>query len=114
MTKCYERNNVVGGLFKVRGETAQEVIEFVGQWKHGSDGDRFERLSVRDCTGKTERDYMVAIEFLYVFGDEDLGDDEQHRLHQIFFHKYTDMLRRRFGNGLAVWDLSTPVYEITN
>lgn len=114
MTKCYERNNVVCGLFKVRGETTQDVIEFVSKWKHGSDGDRFERLSVRDCTGKSVRDYMVAIEFLYVFSEEDVGDKEQHRLHDMFLYKYTDLLRRHFGNGLAVWDLSTPVYEIKN
>ncbi|MFZ1987653.1 MAG: hypothetical protein WAV21_01295 [Minisyncoccia bacterium] len=114
MSKCYERNNVVGGLFKVRGETVEGVIDCVGQWKHGSDGKRFERLSVRGCTGKTERDSMVAIEFLYVFGEENLDDSEQLRLHNVFFHKYTDLLRRSFGNGLAVWDISTPVYEIVD
>jgi hypothetical protein len=114
MSKCFERNNVVGGLFKVRGETAQDVIEFVGQWKHGDDGHRFERLAVRDCTGKTERDNMVAIEFLFVLSDEDLNDEQGERAHNVFFHKYTDQLRRRFGNGLAVWDISTPVYEIVD
>lgn len=114
MAKSIERNSVVGGLFKVRGESTQNVIEFVGGWKNSSDGARFERLSVRDCTGKTERDYMVAIEFLFVFGEEGLNDDEQKRLHDAFFHKYTDLLRRRFGNGLAIWDISTPVYEIVD
>ena len=114
MAKCFERNNVVGGLFKVRGVTTQDVIAFVGGWKNGSDGAKFERLSVRDCTGKTERDYMVAIEFLFVFGEEGLNDDEQMRLHDVFFHKYTDLLRRSFGNGLVIWDISTPVYEIVD
>lgn len=112
MAQCLESHNVVGGLFKVRGETAQEVIKFVQGWKEGSDASRFDRLSVRDCTGKKERDYMVAIEFTYVLSDEALDDHESERLHSVFFHKYTDLLRRRFGNGLAVWDISTPVYEI--
>lgn len=112
MDKCFERNNAVGGVFKVRGETAQDVIEFVDGWKSGSDGVKFERLSVRDCTSKKERDCMVAIEFLFIFGEEGLNDDQQKRLYDVFFHKYTDLLRRRFGNGLAIWDISTPVYEI--
>ena len=112
MARSYERNNVVGGLFKVRGEPAEAVVQFVSGWKDGSDGQWFERLSVRDCTGKTQRDYMVAIEFIFVLTNDDLDEDLMQRMHNAFFHKYTDLLRRRFGNGLAVWDISTPVYEI--
>jgi hypothetical protein len=114
MARCYERNNVVGGLFKVRGESAEAVAQFVSGWKSGSDGEWFERLSVRDCTGKTQRDYMVAIEFSFVLTKENIAEDLVQRMHNAFFHKYTDLLRRRFGNGLAVWDISTPVYEIVN
>ncbi len=112
MSTCFEQNHVVGGLFKIRGETAEAVIEFVREWKDGYDGERFERLAVRDCTGKSKRDYMVAIDFLFAFENEDPSDEESERMHSAFFHKYTDLLRRRFGNGLAVWDVSTPVYEI--
>jgi hypothetical protein len=112
MTQCFERTNVVGGLFKIRGEKIADVLLFVSEWKDGSDGAYFERLAVRDCTGKTERDYMVAIEFLFVLTDGTLDEDLMLRMHNAFFQKYTDLLRRRFGNGLAIWDISTPIYEI--
>ena len=108
MHTCYECKDVVGGLFKIRGYSVHQVLEVASQWsQHGTDGKRFVRLSVRQCTGKTDRDSMVAIDFLYQLE----GKDPEHE-HQAFFLRYTDLLRRSFGNGLAVWDMSTPVYQV--
>jgi hypothetical protein len=111
MSTYRERRNVVGGLFKVRDATVSDVVALVSQWKKDTDGGKFERLSVRDCSGKTQRDRLVAIDFCYNFGRDDTA---MGTFHALFHHKYTDILRRRFGNGLAVWDISTPVYEIVD
>jgi hypothetical protein len=113
MASGYEMGGVVGGLFKIRGETVQSVLALTEEWSKAVNSNgaaRFVYLAVRDCTGDDAREtaYMVAIDFLYVLPNE----KEPEREHTEFFHKYTDQLRRRFGNGLARWDVSTPVHVV--
>jgi len=107
MAHGQQMNDAVGGTFKIRGEKLETVLALVEEWSASSNGHRFAYLAVRDCTGADARedDYMVAIDFLYALP----GEKDSEREHQEFFHKYTDQMKRRFGNGLARWDVSTPV-----
>jgi len=111
MASSQKMNDVVGGQFKIRGETAQAVLAEIEKWAQSNNGHRFRYLAVRDCTGTDARieDYMVAIDFLYALPAE----KDFEREHQDFYHKYTDLLRRSFGNGLVRWDISTPVTVIS-
>lgn len=111
MALSQEMNDVVGGQFKIRGETVKSVLFQVQEWMSSSVGHRFRYLAVRDCTGADARetDYMVAIDFLYALP----GEKDFEREHKEFFHKYTDQLRRAFGNGLVRWDISTPVTVVS-
>jgi hypothetical protein len=54
---------------------------------------------------------MVAIEFCYNYGQDDTA---MGTLHALFHYKYSDLLRRRFGNSFAIWDTCTPVYDIVD
>ena|SRR5581483_4908079 len=102
-----EMCDVTGGNFRITGASLQEVLTLLEEWCKASDGHRFRYLSARliKNPGDDGQNCIVGIDFLYALPGERSYELE----HKDFFHKRTDQLRRRFGNGLARWDITSPV-----
>ncbi len=110
MAHVIESPTSVCGLFKIKGENLTDVLKFVMSWKNQDKKfGYFEYLFVRICSRAKDGSAVIAIEFLY-----DLVCEPEQAEHENkkFFHRYTDILKRQFGNGLIAWDVSSPVYII--
>jgi hypothetical protein len=107
MAKCQEMRDATGGNFRVAGASLQEVLVLLEEWCKASDGHRFHYLAARliKAPGEDGENSLVGIDFLYSLPGEKRFQIES----KDFVHKRTDQLRRRFGNGLARWDITCPV-----
>lgn len=108
MATCQEMSNGIGGNFRITGASLQDVLTLLEEWVNASDGHRFRYLAarlIRVAAGEEHENYVVGIDFLYALPGEKSPELE----HKDFFHKRSDQLRRRYGNGLIRWDISNPI-----
>ncbi len=102
-----ERTNVSCGHFTIEGEEFQGILDMLTEWKNGPEGRQFLSLcAVR--AGRAERGGpRVIIYFTF-----DLISVDTKREQKLFVHRHTDIMRRRFGNGLVAWSVSSPVHIV--
>jgi len=107
MALCQEMRDVTGGNFRVAGASLMEVLTLLEEWSNSTDGHRFRYLAARliSAPGEGGKNGLVGIDFLYSLPGEKSFELES----KDFFHKRTDQLKRRFGNGLTRWDITSPV-----
>ena len=107
MAKCQEMRDATGGNFRITGACLQDVLTLLEEWSNATDGNRFRYLAARliSASGEDGENGLVGIDFLYSLPGEKSFELES----KDFFHKRTDQLRRRFGNGLTRWDITSPV-----
>lgn len=100
MSITKRQENVAIGEIIFGAEVATEAIEqFAEELRKGPDGERYLLMYIRPK--ETPRKILG---FMY----EITTDFE--RDYTKFYHKITDMLKRRFGNGCNGWSISGPVW----
>ncbi len=91
--------NLTTGLWKFHESVPLEVLQEVAEeW---AKDERYKHLYIRGVS----KDQM-GIGFTYE------KEDGAQATHRKFFDEVTDMLKRRFGNELAGWDLNSETYTI--
>jgi hypothetical protein len=91
-----EHKDVVTGIWKFGPDVSpMSVGMFATEWLTEEDPNLLQ-LYCRKCS----RD-QYGIGFMYRFE----GDS-----YKPFFHRMTDKLKRRFGNGFVGWDVSVPTW----
>lgn len=90
---------VSGNLFFSPAVTPDVLVQMAEEWLADSDGDRFQSLYIRP-DGKDRRHCIV---FQYRFDPGPKG-------YKSFYHKVTDMLKRRFGNDFIGWSIASPTW----
>ena len=95
--KC---DNIVTGMWKFGPEVSPMSIGmFATEWMQ-KEGEKLLHLYCRQCSKDQN-----AIGFMYQFDESD---------HKPFYHRMTDQLKRRFGNGFVGWDISSPTWIFKN
>ena len=97
---------VACGKFMFQGNVPLgELMRVAQQWcASPHDGPRFQQLVVRmDSRGRP------CIEFIYEYAREDAEEQMRKTLYAKFVDRFTDQLRRSFGNDLVGWDISQSV-----
>lgn len=107
MTDTQECAGMVAGLFKIHGAAIEEVLEVVEEWRDGRSGEIYDYLTIRRSEARLDEESVSVITI--DFRAKLLVNDPTHKK---FLYKHTDILRRRFGNGLLVWDTSNPVWVV--
>lgn len=91
--KC---DNIVTGMWKFGPEVSPMAIGmFAAEWLQ-KEGANLLQLYSRKCSKDQN-----ALGFMYKFEEDN---------HKAFFHRMTDQLKRRFGNGFVGWDVSSPTW----
>ena len=94
--------HVIMGLWKFHERvTLDTLIELAQQWS--KDEERYTELYVR----QTSKD-QFGIGFTYTVPE----DQDLEGANKKFFHKTTDILKRKFGNDFVGWDFASPVWVI--
>lgn len=73
--------------------TADELVAVAKEW---AKDDKFTHLYLRNVSKD-----QIGLGYAYKL------EDPTQQAHHKFFDKYSDELKRKFGNGLAGWDLSS-------
>jgi len=88
----------VAGIWKfVKGISQEELVALAKEAANGPDGERYLLLLVRGTSG----DGQYGVEFIYRL------DQESGETHRKYMHRISDALKRRFGNDLLGWDISS-------
>jgi hypothetical protein len=95
-------SGVVCGIWKFR-LPPEELVKLAQEWKSSPKGENYTYLHVRQCS----RD-QFGIEFLYHHGKG--GDCNWY--YKQYFAEMTDMLKRRFGNDFAGWDVTDSIHIV--
>lgn len=95
-------NNYVMGMWKFGDRISTEQLEEVAQ-KWAAEDPNYLQLYIRKCSKDQN-----AIGFTYKLKEEVPGPGQ----HDEYHHQTTDFLKRKFGNDLVGWDLSSPVWII--
>ena len=99
MAKVTRKNHVVSGIWKFKDTVGIELlIALAEKWKE-KEGDRYLYLHIRQCSKD-----QYGIVFQYAFSEED---------YKSFFYRVKDQLQRQFMGDFVGWDISSPIWEIT-
>src|SRR3989344_2367206 len=91
--------NLTTGLWKFHESVPlEELQEVAEEW---AKDENYRSLYIRGVS----KDQM-GIGFTYE------KEDSSQATHQKFFDEVSDMLKRRFGNGLVGWDINSTTYTI--
>lgn len=91
---------VASGIWKFGENISEEnLVELAKEWAAADTDSKYIDLHVRKCS-KT----CFGIGFKYILKEIDDGKEEEYKK---FFYSMTDKLKRRFGNGLVAWDVSS-------
>ena len=91
-----KHDNIVTGMWKFGPEVSPMSIGgFATEWMQ-KEGTNLLQLYCRKCSKDQN-----ALGFMYRFEEDD---------YRPFFHRMTDQLKRRFGNGFVGWDVSSPTW----
>ncbi len=94
--------NYIMGLWKFNSRISTEQLEEVAQ-KWAAEDQNYLQLYIRKCSKD-----QYGIGFTYKLKEEVPAPGQ----HDEYFNQTTDYLKRKFGNDLAGWDLSNPVWII--
>jgi hypothetical protein len=102
MSDSMKQENVAVGeiIFNAR-ISAHDIEMFVKDLLAGADGDRYLSVYIRP-----KEPPRKILGFKY-----DVGSDFN-KEYTKYYHKITDMLKRRFGNDCSGWSISGPVWVI--
>ncbi len=91
-----KHDDIVTGMWKFGPEVSPMTIGmFATEWLK-KERENLLQLYCRKCSKDQN-----GLGFMYRFE----GDD-----YRPFFHRMTDQLKRRFGNGFVGWDVSAPTW----
>lgn len=88
-------NNLAIGIWKFIEVEPAILVQLAEEWRDGPEGERYEALYVRKAS-RTQ----WGLGFSYRL-------PEGERNHTPYFERTSDGLKRRFGNQLAGWDVSS-------
>ena len=91
------------GLWKFRDRVS--IDELTDYAEKLAEDPRYTQLYVR----QTSKD-QYGIGFTYVLSEEEAARGPG--IEQEYYERVSDTLRRAFGNDLAGWDISTPVWSV--
>lgn len=102
-------DDACSGHFTIEGESQEAVSSYLTEWMAGPEGPRLFKLRVIDAGRTHDGKPRVMIYFDYNLVS---GGREPRSEQKKFIEKHTDLLRRRFGNGLVAWSVGSPVHDV--
>jgi hypothetical protein len=106
-SEIYDRHDLLGGHFTIEGEPFKSVLDLILEWKSGPDAELFLHLDAVSGGRSEDGKPRTMIYFRYKRPDGDAKREQRK-----FVFKYTDQMKRRFGNGLVAWSVGSPVYVV--
>ena len=96
MNTTQRHPNLAIGIWKFEDTVAREdLIKLAEEWRDGPEGVNYEILCIRKCS---RNQFGLCFHYRLHLHEEN---------HTQYLRRTTDLLKRRFGNQLVGWDISS-------
>jgi hypothetical protein len=100
-TSKHDGKGVVSGVWKFSEKISPEVlVALAKEWAFADTNGDYIDLHVRKCS---KSQHGIGFKIILQQDSEDISREEYEK----FFNRMTDLLRRKFGNDFAGWDVSS-------